>query len=250
MHRFLSASMLALCSLAVAAAAHAEQPPIAEQLVERQHPSAGGWQLADLADTMKSLRDRSYANGKRLFERAHCAACHRQDGIGSQFGPDLTRLDLQFQPLDILRDILDPSRRIADAKYDLWVFATDSGRIVAGMIQQETDQFVKVLEKPSDVAEPITLMKTELESRMMSLTSIMPQGLVDQLTREEIADLVAYVAARGDPNDPLVRTPPSKTEQILVPTRAHFAESARPCAGFSESGTIRRYRTSRRARYR
>jgi putative heme-binding domain-containing protein len=165
---------------------------------------AGGWKLADLQQTMKSLRRRSYSNGRRLFERAHCSKCHRLNNAGVEFGPDLAKLDPQFKPLDILRDILDPARRIADAKYDVWIFETDSGRVVTGLIVKRTEQTLEVMEKPPGEAPPVVLQRSEIDERWMSLGSIMPRGLLDEFTRDEIADLVAYVAARGNPSDPLI----------------------------------------------
>lgn len=125
--------------------------------------------------------------------------------MGIEFGPDLAKLDPQFKPIDILRDILDPARRIADAKFDLWVFETDSGRVVTGLIGKRTEQTLEVMEKPPGEAPPVALQRSEIESRWMSLGSIMPRGLLDEFTRDEIADLVAYIAARGDPSSPLIR---------------------------------------------
>jgi putative heme-binding domain-containing protein len=176
----------------------------------------GGWKLADLEQTMKSLNGRSYENGRRMFERAHCSKCHRFNGIGVEFGPDLAKLDPRFKPVDILRDILDPFRRIADAKYDLWIFELDDGRVVTGLIGKRTEQTLEVMEKPPGDAPAVVLQRSQIEQRLMSLGSIMPQGLLDEFTRDEIADLVAYVAARGDPSDPLVRvtavvSPPAST---------------------------------------
>lgn len=174
-------------------------PPSAE----RAPP--GGWKLADLAETMQTLGGRSYERGKRLFEQAHCTTCHRQENVGNDFGPDLARLDPRFQPLDILRDILDPSRRIADARYDQWIFETSDGRIIVGLIQAEDAAAVKVLQKPPALAPPTVLAQAEIEERRPTLASMMPLGLLDNLTRDEIADLVAYIAARGDPADPIVQ---------------------------------------------
>lgn len=172
-----------------------------------EHAPPGGWKLADLEQTMKSLKGRSCENGRRMFERAHCSKCHRFNNIGVEFGPDLAKLDPRFKPIDILRDVLDPSRRIADAKYDLWVFETDDGRVVTGLIGKRTEQTLEVLEKPRGDASPVVVQRSQIERRWMSLGSIMPQGLLDEFTRDEIADLVAYVAARGDPSDPLIGAP-------------------------------------------
>jgi len=193
----------------MAMAMHGDPPLLSHEPPVAGSAPRGGWKLEDLSATINSLRGRSYKNGKRVFERAHCTTCHRQDNVGIEFGPDLTKLDPRFQPLDILRDILDPSRRIADAKFDFWIFETDSGKSVAGLILKETDQTVQVMEKPLTVASPVVLKKSEIEHRNMSLMSIMPRGLLDNLTREEIADLVAYVAARGDPSSPVIQPPPS-----------------------------------------
>ena len=47
------------------------------------------------------------------------------------------------------------------------------------------------------------LERAEIDERAKSPTSIMPKGLLDKLTREEILDLIAYVIARGDARHPL-----------------------------------------------
>ena len=117
---------------------------------------------------------------------------------------------LRFQPLDILRDILEPSRRIADVRYELWMIETEWGREVSGLIAQETFQTVKIMEQPPAKAPPVVLKRAEIARRQMSLMSIMPQRMLDGLTRDEIADLVAYVAARGDPQAPEVQPIPTE----------------------------------------
>ncbi|HUY31783.1 MAG TPA: hypothetical protein VMV69_03315 [Pirellulales bacterium] len=199
----LALTVVALCWLEDASTLRGQVngPPLDD------HAPPSGWKLADLESTMKSLRGRSYRNGQRMFKRAYCSKCHRLDHAGVEFGPDLAKLDLRFQPIDILRDILDPSRRIADARYDLWIFETDSGRVVSGLVRKQTEQTVEVMEKPPSEAPPVVIQKSEIERRSMSLGSMMPRGMLNQFSRDEIADLVAYVAARGDPSDPLVRPP-------------------------------------------
>ena len=66
------------------------------------------------------------------------------------------------------------------------------------MIVSETPTEVKVLVDPLSKGEPAVLQVAEIEERRKSPTSIMPQGLLSKLTREEILDLLAYVYARGD----------------------------------------------------
>ncbi len=57
---------------------------------------------------------------------------------------------------------------------------------------------MKVIENPLAKTEPLVLRKSEIEERVKSPTSVMPKGLLDKLTREEILDLIAYVVSGGD----------------------------------------------------
>jgi putative heme-binding domain-containing protein len=172
--------------------------PIADELLKYTGPRKE-WKLEELASSAEQLdHGRSFSNGKQMFQVASCIACHKMDGIGTEIGPDLTKLDpKQQQPVEILHDILEPSFRINE-KYQTYVFELKSGKTITGLILQETPEEVKVIENPLAKALPVVLKKSEIEERVKSPTSIMPKGLLDKLTREEILDLVAYIAARGD----------------------------------------------------
>jgi hypothetical protein len=71
------------------------------------------------------------------------------------------------------------------------------------LILEETATVIKVIENPLVKAEPMVLQRSQVAERKKSPTSIMPKGLLDKLTLEEILDLVSYVAAGGNPNHPL-----------------------------------------------
>src|SRR6185312_14994959 len=103
---------------------------------------------------------RSYGNGKQLFTVANCVACHKLGTVGREFGPDLTKLDPKFKPSDILRHVLEPSE--------------------------------KIVENPLVKADPVVINKGEIEERTVSKVSIMPKGLLDKLSRDEILDLVSF----------------------------------------------------------
>ena len=157
------------------------------------------WKLDDLASAVEQMDGgRSFANGKQIFTVANCIACHKFGGAGTEFGPDLTKIDPKQQaPIEILKDILDPSFRINE-KYQSFVFALESGKTVTGLVVEEKGDTVKVIENPLAKAEPTVLKKSEIAAREKSPTSLMPKGLLDKLTREEILDLIAYVASKGD----------------------------------------------------
>jgi putative heme-binding domain-containing protein len=171
--------------------------PIRDDLLKYNRPRKE-WKYDDLAGAVAQLKDgRSFSNAKHLFEVANCVACHKLNGAGTEVGPDLAKLEAKYTPTDILRDILEPSFRINE-KYQSYRFELDSGKVVTGLILKETPQDVMVITDPLAKAKPIVLKKSEIGDRSKSPTSIMPKGLLDKLTREEILDVVAYVIARGN----------------------------------------------------
>jgi putative heme-binding domain-containing protein len=161
------------------------------------------WKLDDLATAVGELRGgRSYGNGKQMFEVANCVACHKMDAAGSAIGPDLAKLDPKLGAIDVLKELLDPSARINE-KFQSYVFELESGKVLTGLVLEETPERVRVIENPLAKADAIELMPAEIVNRQKSSTSIMPKGLLDKLSREEILDLIAYVVGRGNPGLPL-----------------------------------------------
>jgi putative heme-binding domain-containing protein len=161
------------------------------------------WKFEDLAAAVEGLEHgRSHGNGKQMFQVAACIACHKLEGAGTDIGPDLAKLDPKYKPIDILRELLDPSAKINE-KFQSYGFETDSGSVVTGLIVEETPDVVKIVENPLVKAQAVELKKSEIIERKKAPTSIMPKGLLDKLTREEILDLIAYLAARGNSQDKL-----------------------------------------------
>ncbi len=171
--------------------------PIKDDLLKDRRPRTE-WKYDDLAGEVKMLKGRSYANGKAMFTVASCVSCHKLEGVGKEFGPDLLKLDPKVQaPEEILRHVIEPSLKIDD-KYVNWIFETKAGKTLTGMILEETGDTIKVIENPLAKAEPLVLKKSDLEGRAKSPSSLMPKGLLDKLSRDEILDLIAYVVAKGE----------------------------------------------------
>jgi putative heme-binding domain-containing protein len=163
------------------------------------------WKFEDLASAVEELsHGRSFGNGKQLFQVANCVACHKLNGAGNQFGPDLANLDPKLKRADIVRELLDPSARINE-KFQSSLIETDAGQIITGLVIEETPSTIKVIENPLAKSEPRVLKTSEIVARQKSPASIMPKGLLDKLSREEILDLVAYVLAQGKPEHPLFK---------------------------------------------
>ncbi|MGE3804235.1 MAG: HEAT repeat domain-containing protein, partial [Gemmataceae bacterium] len=176
--------------------------PIADELLKFNRPRKE-WKFEELAGLVEKLEHgRSFANGKQIFSVASCVACHKLNGVGSEFGPDLTKPDPKLKSADILREIVEPSHRINE-KFQTFIIETNAGKIHTGLILDEAGDAVKLIENPLAKAAPIVIKKSDIASRTKSPTSIMPKGLLDKLTQEEILDLVAYVLAKGDPKNML-----------------------------------------------
>ncbi|HVX14352.1 MAG TPA: PVC-type heme-binding CxxCH protein [Pirellulales bacterium] len=163
------------------------------------------WKFDELAVAVADLSSgRSFGDAKQMFTVASCVACHKLNGVGTEIGPDLSKLDPKYQPIDILKEILDPSAKINE-KYQTYTFLLDSGKTVTGLVLEETADMVKVIENPLAKAEPVVIKKSEIDEREKAKTSIMPKGLLDKLARDEILDLIAYIAARGDQTSELFK---------------------------------------------
>jgi len=177
--------------------------PIKDDLL-KSNRTRKEWKFDDLAEAISTMKEgRSYSNGKQMFVVANCVACHRMNNIGEQIGQDLTQITGEkATSAYVLKNVLDPSLNIED-KYRSFNFELTSGKVMIGMILEETADTVKIVENPMAKSPPVVLKKSEIADRAKSPTSIMPKGLLDKLTRDEILDLMAYVLAKGDAKNPL-----------------------------------------------
>ena len=175
---------------------------IKDDLLKDRRPRTE-WTLADLEGSVNSMeKGRSFVHGRELFRTASCVSCHKLGDAGNEFGPQLSKLDAKMNALEITKHILDPSLRIEE-KYRSTTIVTDDGRRLTGLVVADTPSELALVENPVASAEPIRIKKTDIEERVTSPVSIMPKGLLDKLTRDEVLDLVAYVTARGEESSAL-----------------------------------------------
>jgi putative membrane-bound dehydrogenase-like protein len=138
--------------------------------------------------TPENLKSANHANGRLVFGRV-CASCHRLFDDGGDVGPDLTgsqRANLDY----VLENVLDPSAVVAP-DYQMTILETKDGRILTGIIKQENEKTLTMRTQNESVVVPTN----EVESRNRSPVSMMPEGLFDKLTQEEVRDLVGYLAS-------------------------------------------------------
>ena len=127
--------------------------------------------------------------GKPVFE-ATCSKCHRFNGSGNEVGPDLATLSNKT-PDSLLTAILDPNRAVED-KYIQYVAVTMDGRVLSGLISNETSSSIALVS--ADAKQEVILRK-ELVQLESSGISQMPEGLEQSLDEQKLADLIAYLLA-------------------------------------------------------
>ncbi len=152
------------------------------------------WTTQELASQLDSgLRGRSAEIGNRLFKEATCLQCHKLRGEGGIVGPDLTDVATRFKrdKRAVLQEILDPSHKI-DPKYAVQQVLTSGGKVYSGIVVEETKEELSIITSP-DQPMPIKIARDDIEEVIKSSKSIMPIGLLDQYTQDEIFEILALL---------------------------------------------------------
>lgn len=145
--------------------------------------------------TPDTLKRANLAAGRALFEK-NCANCHRLFGSGGAIGPDITgsqRSNLDY----VLENLIDPSAAVSK-DYQMEVVLTDSGRVVTGMVIDESDQSLTIQTANEKLVVPLS----EIEQRTLSKVSMMPEGVLQQLSNEQVRDLIGYLASPSQVEQP------------------------------------------------
>jgi putative heme-binding domain-containing protein len=130
-----------------------------------------------------------------------CASCHKLFGEGGEVGPDITgsnRANLDY----ILENVIDPNS-VVSKDYKMSTLVLDDGRVVTGLIEKETDSAYTV----RTVNDVMLIAKRDVEHRGLSELSLMPEGQLDQLGRDEVRDMIAYLASPSQVLLPRVAAP-------------------------------------------
>lgn len=121
---------------------------------------------------------------------ASCQACHLIQGQGRHFGPDLSRIGAQQSPAQILESILEPSKTVVPL-YRPTVVTGRDGTSQFGFVRARGINEI-VLSGPGGTSMKVKI--AEIAKEETQLTSLMPEGLLQGLTPQEAADVLAYLA--------------------------------------------------------
>jgi putative heme-binding domain-containing protein len=132
--------------------------------------------------------------GKKVFASAQCVSCHRVGSSGESVGPDLTTVAQRFQRREILESIVYPSQVISDQYASKVVIA--NGKTYEGLVSSHGDGGVSVL---LPTGQKVEVPHSAIDDIQPSHTSAMPNGLLNPLTLEQVADLFAYLNSAAQP---------------------------------------------------
>ena len=127
-------------------------------------------------------------NGKAIFSRV-CATCHMVGNTGSDFGPKLSEIGTKMPKEELLRSIVHPSAGIA-FNYEGWEIKLKDGSTLSGIISSKTETDVD-LKFPG--GNKLTLKRSDIQNMKKLNESLMPEGLHQSMTQQELADLLEFL---------------------------------------------------------
>ncbi|MDG3007881.1 PVC-type heme-binding CxxCH protein [Paludisphaera mucosa] len=164
----------------------------AESLYNRLNADAGK-QQARLDDLLGKMSSGDVRRGQLVFqgEKSACTTCHAIGYRGGDVGPDLTRIGGVRTERDLLEAVLYPSASFVRS-YEPVVIATADGKVVNGLLKSETpDEYVLV----TGANQTARIPRGDVEEIRPGTVSVMPAGLDQQLSPQDLADLVAFLRA-------------------------------------------------------
>jgi putative heme-binding domain-containing protein len=124
--------------------------------------------------------------GQAVYVKASCASCHSG---AAALGPDLRGVTGRFSRADLFTAIVQPSKDVAP-RYRTTQLTTAAGRIYQGIVAYEAVDSVLLLTGPG---QNVRIAHKQIVERRLTALSLMPAGLLDKLSDDEISDLYAYL---------------------------------------------------------
>jgi putative membrane-bound dehydrogenase-like protein len=167
--------------------------PLTKQLIELWGDvRISSAEKRSLIDTWKSrltgdgLANAQPSAGRALFQKT-CANCHVLYGVGRKAGPDLTgsnRKNIDY----LLENIIDPSASVG-VDFRVLNVILDDGRVISGVVSEQNERVLTLQTE----RETITIDRKQIEESKPTTTSLMPDGLLQNLSPEQVRDLLAYL---------------------------------------------------------
>jgi putative heme-binding domain-containing protein len=158
------------------------------------------WTMKELLPAIADLGSgHDWTKGRELFRRAACGVCHAMgtESEGTGLAPDLTGVASTFSREFILQSILEPSATI-NGRFFHTKFTLKNGEVVTGSVIDVVDKKLLVAPVMMNPQATVEVSQTDVKSEEPSPVSPMPPGLLNEFTKEEIVELMAFLDAGGD----------------------------------------------------
>ncbi|HEV3386338.1 MAG TPA: hypothetical protein VG097_16065, partial [Gemmata sp.] len=148
---------------------------------------------AKLEKMLAELKPGDIRRGQLVFnsQKTQCIACHKVGYVGGTIGPDLTRIGSIRTERDLLESIVFPSASFVRSYEPMRVLTTDDRTFNGNIKKDAPDEIIIVV--AADKEERIA--RADIASITPSSVSLMPSGLDQQLSKQELADLIAFLKA-------------------------------------------------------
>lgn len=142
-------------------------------------------------ERLQELPSGDPVRGLQVFRsaKAACSGCHQMGYVGSRIGPELTRIGNSRTAEALLEAILFPSARLEQSYHPTRILTAD-GRIYNGLVTKEDSTQVRIR---LTADREISLATSEIEQQEPSSLSVMPAGMSEVLTPQEMADVLALL---------------------------------------------------------
>lgn len=167
-----------------------ELQPEAEQLLAQLNLD-NAQQRSRLEALAAELPPGDLRRGQTVFQstKATCALCHAVGYLGGRLGPDLSAIGPARSERDLLEAIVFPSASFVRS-YEPMIVRTTSGEEVLGILRGENSDVLTLATGP---ATEQRIERTNVAEMRPGTTSLMPPGMDQILTRQELADLLAFL---------------------------------------------------------
>jgi putative membrane-bound dehydrogenase-like protein len=148
-------------------------------------------QKDQIEEMLKKVPEGDLRRGFAVFRssKAACATCHQMGYVGGNIGPDLSKIGQIRTERDILEAMLFPNASFVRS-YEPVVLALMDGRVENGVIKDETATEVVLVK---NATETLRIARSEIEELRPSGVSIMPAGFGQQLSQQDLVDLVVFL---------------------------------------------------------
>jgi putative heme-binding domain-containing protein len=148
-------------------------------------------QKARLDELEKFLPGGNRDRGRRLFESAQtaCSTCHQVGYLGGKVGPDLSRIGTIRTERDLLESIVYPNASFVRS-YESMIITTADAEEHSGVLREDSASTITLI---TGAGSEMRLARPDIHDMRPGTVSLMPQGLDEQLSKEDMADLVAFL---------------------------------------------------------